>query len=86
MKIAPFCDIIIDSLVEVGVDNDRSSRDSDEDYCICTDEILAGFGKMHIADEWFKKNIDKYGEGAVEFVSDAISNGSNYNMMEMSYE
>ena len=38
----------------------------------CTDEILAGLGKMYVADERFKKNIDKYGEGTAEFVSDAI--------------
>ena len=38
----------------------------------CTDEILAGLGKMYVADERFKKNIDKYGEGTAEFVSKAI--------------
>ena len=31
-------------------------------YYTCTDEIFAGLGKMYIADERFKKNIDKYGE------------------------
>ena len=31
-------------------------------YYTCTDEILAGLGKMYIADERFKKNIDKYGD------------------------
>ena len=41
-------------------------------YYTCTDEILAGLGKMYIADERFKKNIDKYGEGTAEFVADAI--------------
>ena len=44
-----------------------------ENYYTCTDEILAGLGKMYVADERFKKNIDKYGEGTAEFVSDAIS-------------
>lgn len=43
-----------------------------EYYYTCTDEILAGLGKMYIADERFKKNIDKYGEGTAEFVSAAI--------------
>ena len=43
-----------------------------ENYYICTDEILAGLGKMYIADERFKKNIDKYGEGTAEFAADAI--------------
>ena len=42
-------------------------------YYTCTDEILAGLGKMYIADERFKKNIDKYGEGTAEFVADAIA-------------
>ena len=31
-------------------------------YYTCTEEILAGLGKMYVADERFKKNIDKYGE------------------------
>ena len=41
-------------------------------YYTCTDEIFAGLGKMYIADERFKKNIDNYGEGTAEFVSKAI--------------
>ena len=41
-------------------------------YYTCTDEILAGLGKMYIADERFKKNIDKYGEGTAEFAAEAI--------------
>ena len=41
-------------------------------YYTCTKEILAGLGKMYVADERFKKNIDKYGEGTAEFVSVAI--------------
>lgn len=43
-------------------------------YYTCTDEILAGLGKMYVADERFKKNIDKYGEGTAEFVCAAICN------------
>ena len=42
-------------------------------YYTCTDEILAGLGKMYVADERFKKNIDKYDEGTAEYVSMAIS-------------
>ena len=42
-------------------------------YYTCTDEILADLGKMYVADERFKKNIDKYGEGTAEFVSEAIA-------------
>ena len=41
-------------------------------YYTCTDEILAGLGKMYVADERFKKNIDKYGDGTAEFVAEGI--------------
>ena len=41
-------------------------------YYTCTDEILAGLGKMYVADERFRKNIDKYGDGTAEFASRAI--------------
>ena len=44
-----------------------------ENYYTCTDEILAGLGKMYVADERFKKNIDKCGDGTAEFVSVSIS-------------
>ena len=43
-----------------------------ENYYTCTDEILAGLGKMYVTDERFKKNIDKYGGGTAEFAADAI--------------
>ena len=42
-------------------------------YYTCTDEILAGLGKMYVTDERFKKNIDKYGEGTSEFAFEAIA-------------
>ena len=42
-------------------------------YYTCTDEIFAGLGKMYVADERFKKNIDKYGEGTAEFAAEAIA-------------
>ena len=41
-------------------------------YYTCTDEILAGLGKMYVSDERFKKNIDKCGEGTAEFAAEAI--------------
>ena len=41
-------------------------------YYTCTDEILAGLGKMYVADERFKKNIDKYGKGAAEFAAEVV--------------
>ena len=44
-----------------------------ENYYTCTHEILAGLGQMYIADERFKKNIDKYGDGTAEFAAEAIA-------------
>ena len=66
--------------------NSGASADSDEaqalvaklqahitaNYYTCTNEILAGLGKMYVADERFKKNINKYGGGTAEFVAGAI--------------
>ena len=66
--------------------NSGMSADSDEaqalfaklqthitaNYYTCTDEILAGLGKMYVCDERFKKNIDKYGEGTAEFAAEGI--------------
>ena len=43
-----------------------------ENYYTCTDEILAGLGKMYVADERFKKNIDKYGDGTAKFAAEGI--------------
>ena len=43
-----------------------------ENYYTCADEILSGLGQMYVADERFKKNIDKYGDGTAEFVSEGI--------------
>lgn len=42
-------------------------------YYTCTDEILAGLGKMYVADDRFKKNIYKYGEGTAKFASKAMA-------------
>ena len=42
-------------------------------YYTCTDEILSGLGKMYVADERFKKNIDRYADGTAEFAADAIA-------------
>ena len=39
-------------------------------YYTCTDAILTGLGKMYVADERFKKNIDKYSEGTAEFAAE----------------
>ena len=43
-----------------------------ENYYTCTTEILAGLGQMYVADERFKTNIDKNGDGTAEFVREAI--------------
>ena len=44
-----------------------------DNYYTCTDEILVGLGKMYVADERFKKNIDRYGDGTAEFAAEAIA-------------
>ena len=44
-----------------------------ENYYTCTNEILAGLGKMYVTDERFKSNIDKYGEGTAEFAAETIA-------------
>ncbi len=38
----------------------------------CTNEILASLGQMYVADERFRQNINKHGNGAAEFISTAI--------------
>lgn len=39
----------------------------------CTIEIFRGLDLMYVADERFTKNIDKYGEGLAQFMSDAMN-------------
>ena len=41
-------------------------------FYTCTGEILAGLCQMYVADERFKTNIDKHGEGTAEYVSACI--------------
>ena len=43
-----------------------------ENYYLCTNEILAGLGKMYVIDERFKNNIDKHADGTAEFICEAI--------------
>ena len=38
----------------------------------CTDEILSGLGEMYVTDVRFTTNIDRYGDGTAQFISDAI--------------
>ena len=44
-----------------------------ENYYLCTNEILDGLGKMYVADERFKNNIDKHADGTAAFISEAIA-------------
>ncbi len=46
-------------------------------YYECTDEILAGLGKMYTEDERFKNNIDRHGKGLAEFIGEAIAARQN---------
>ena len=48
-----------------------------ENYYTCTKEILVGLGQVYVADERFKTNIDKNGDGTAEFVSTAIESYTN---------
>ena len=41
-------------------------------YYHCTDEILFGLGQMYVADDRFRANIDKHGDGTAAFISKAI--------------
>ena len=43
-----------------------------ENYYTCTNEILAGLGAMYTADERFRANINKHGDGTAEFMGEAI--------------
>lgn len=43
-----------------------------ENFYTCTNEILQGLGQSYVADERFRKSIDKNGEGTAEFISKAI--------------
>lgn len=43
-----------------------------DNFYNCTKEILWGLAEMYIADERFKTNIDKHGNGTAQFMHDAI--------------
>ena len=43
-----------------------------EHFYTCTDEILAGLGQMYMADERFRQNIDRAGEGTAACMARAI--------------
>ena len=44
-----------------------------ENYYTCTNPILSGLGQLYVADERFRNNIDKHGDGTAAFVSEAIA-------------
>ena len=43
-----------------------------DNFYTCTDNILKGLGEMYVADDRFKTNIDKHGEGTAEYISECI--------------
>ena len=43
-----------------------------DNFYTCTDDILKGLGEMYVADDRFRKNIDRHGEGTAAFVSACI--------------
>lgn len=43
-----------------------------EAYYDCTKEILLGLAEMYMADERFTKNINRFGAGTAELMSQAI--------------
>ena len=43
-----------------------------ENYYTCTNEILYGLGQMYVADDRFRSNIDRHGDGTAEYISKAI--------------
>lgn len=45
-----------------------------ENFYTCTPEILAGLGQMYVADERFRNNIDRHGEGTADYISRCILN------------
>lgn len=44
-----------------------------EHFYACTDEILEGLGQMYSADERFRANIDRHGEGTAQCMTRAIA-------------
>ena len=44
-----------------------------ENYYTCTKEILFGLGQMYVADDRFRQNIDRHGDGNAAFICQAIA-------------
>lgn len=43
-----------------------------DNFYTCTNKILSGLGQMYVADERFKTNIDKHGEGTAAYIAACI--------------
>ena len=86
VKAAPLLDAVMEGFAEL--DRSGTAPDSEpakmqveklqrcitDHFYTCTDEILAGLGEMYVADERFRKNIDKHGEGTAAYISKCIKN------------
>ena len=44
-----------------------------DNYYTCTKQILAGLGQMYVCDARFTANLDQYGPGTAQLMSDAIA-------------
>ncbi len=42
-------------------------------YYTCTKEILKCLGQMYTADDRFRENLDRFGDGVAGFVAEAIA-------------
>ena len=45
----------------------------EDNFYPCPKKVLAGLGQMYTCDERFKENLDEYGAGTAQFMSDAIA-------------
>lgn len=43
-----------------------------DNYYTCTNQILAMLSQTYVADERFRENINKNGQGTAEFISEAV--------------
>ena len=86
VKAAPLLDAVMEGFAEL--DRSGTAPDSEpakmqveklqrcitDNFYTCTDDILKGLGQMYVADERFRKNIDKHGEGTAAYISKCIKN------------
>ena len=84
VKAAPLLDAVMEGFAELDrsgmapgsepakMQVEKLQRCITDHFYTCTDEILAGLGEMYVADERFRKNIDKHGEGTAAYISKCI--------------